>query len=609
MTMKNAGFRYNADGSGVRQEKLVTVARIKSNGVHYTPPQLADFLAAATLRAFEEQGAHRNGKAIRVLDPACGEGELLAALHAAMPKHMRSRLILSGCETDPAAAHRAEQRLSALNGAVVEIREGDFLELAATTWNSSGWGDESGDLFASLMPGEQLDQADIVIANPPYVRTQVLGADRARELASAFGLSGRVDLYHAFVAAVMSVLKPGGVLGLLTSNRFMVVQSGAATRSLLRRAFDLREVYDLGDTKLFAAAVLPAILVGVRTDAAPAEKQSCEFVRVYEQRNGSAAGSSESHESVLDAVRTGAVGAVRTPTGTFGIERGRLGGTATPEAPWMLASVDGDRWLHAVYTRRRRVFGDLGNIRVGIKTTADTVFIREDWDSLPDAMRPEDELLRPLITHHAKARWAITDDDEPTRWVLYPHQQDEGRKRAIDLDAYPRAKAYLESHRAKLESRRYVIEAGRRWFEIWVPQQPLDWAHPKVVFPDIAEHPRFFLDATGAIVNGDCYWLKLRPGLDADWLLLVLAVANSTFITRYYDTRFHNKLYAGRRRFMTQYVREFPLPDIDSEIAQRIITRVRKLMTERMDTDDAQTELEVDAMVWESFGVAEKIAR
>ena len=74
------------------------------------------------------------------------------------------------------------------------------------------------------------------------------------------------------------------------------------------------------------------------------------------------------------------------------------------------------------------------------------------------------------------------------------------------------------------------------------------------------------MDQSGAVVNGDCYWSKLRLDVDPDWLYLMLAVANSEVATTYYDTVFHNKLYAGRRRFMTQYVKEFPLPKLDSKI-------------------------------------------
>ncbi len=85
-----------------------------------------------------------------------------------------------------------------------------------------------------------------------------MGAKRAQALAERFGLSGRVDLYQAFLVAMAKQLRPGGILGVITSNRFLTTRGGMATRRFLRLNFDIVELVDLGDTKLFEAAVLPA---------------------------------------------------------------------------------------------------------------------------------------------------------------------------------------------------------------------------------------------------------------------------------------------------------------------------------------------------------------
>src|SRR5207248_10250338 len=102
----------------------------------------------------------------------------------------------------------------------------------------------------------------------------------ARALAERFQLSGRVDLYQVFVRAMTPSLRLGGVLGLLCSNRFLTVQAGAALRDLLDREFELCEIFDLGDTKLFAAAVLPAIVIARRRPERV--RSSCAFTRAYE---------------------------------------------------------------------------------------------------------------------------------------------------------------------------------------------------------------------------------------------------------------------------------------------------------------------------------------
>ena len=40
---------------------------------------------------------------------------------------------------------------------------------------------------------------------------------------------------------------------------------------------------------------------------------------------------------------------------------------------------------------------------------------------------------------------------------------------------------------------------------------------------------------------------------------------------------FNNKLYSGRRRYFSQYVEKYPLPDINSTASKKIISLVKKL--------------------------------
>jgi adenine-specific DNA-methyltransferase len=613
---KSPGACLPAGGADNRTRMKLTTA--KTHGIHYTPPELAQFLAELLAAQLTHHGCD-----LHVLDPACGDGALLAAFVRAMPTSSRQRLTLVGYETDRSAISAADAILRPLAVKELILVRADFLEVAAA-------GRELRGPVAAGGKGRST-AFDAVIANPPYVRTQVLGACRAGLLAAQFGLTGRVDLYHAFARAMADVLKPGGVLGLLASNRFLTVKSGAALRGMLRTQFALRAIYDLGDTKLFTAAVLPAIVLATKeTPSAPAR---CRFDRVYQDRTTHlasdrrrsperATGSSavppvHPVRSVLAALGDGqTAGLVRAPTGLFRIERGFLSDRPA-DAIWTLSNADSDSWLKIVQRHVGPTFDDIGRVRVGIKTTADEVFIRDDWNLLPLDRRPERKLLRPLLRHFGAARWLAGRQPQE---VLYPHDVADGRRQAIELAAFPRAARYLESYRERLSRRQYVADSGRQWYEIWVPHNPKEWALPKIVFPDIAVEPRFFLDRSGAVVNGDCYWITLRPGHHADWLLLMLAVANSSFIVRYYDTAFHNQLYAGRRRFMTQYVKHFPLPDIESRPSQGAIARVRQLVAAPIaplvagavpvgsawgghPPRLAELEREVDDLIWRAFGL------
>ena len=549
----------------------------KANGVHYTPPKVAQFLAFQTALCLPK----RLPKQLSLLDPACGDGELLLAMaNQIRKKHPKSPLQIVGFELDREAVEQTKNRLSNLANAQVVIRNHDFL-------NS-----DCQNLF------------DVVISNPPYVRTQVMGGAESRRLSKKYKLTGRVDLYHAFTVAIHAALRDGGSLGLLTSNRFLTIKSGAAMRRLLVDRFELRNVFDLGDTKLFEAAVLPVIVTGNKNYArgsandgnvsAKSTQAVPAFCRVYNELDESNSKASSSDLIGL-LQQTRSSGTYRARDGCFRIDRGTL--QSFDDGPWMLANSKSDRWLKTIRRNQFCKFDMLCEIKVGIKTTADSVFIREVWSEL-GRQSPEGELIHPLITHHDANRWRVAKGESIRKSVLYPYQVNANNRIPIVLSKFPRARAYLQSNRQRLEGRDYVINAGRKWYEIWVPHQPRDWGKPKIVWPDISEQPKFFFDQTGAIVNGDCYWIKLKPDVDPDWLYLMLGVANSDVATRFYDTVFHNKLYAGRRRFMTQYVKEFPLPDLKSRLGKRIVSWVKKQVEKPTEAREAK----IEGLVQEAFG-------
>lgn len=556
----------------------------KSGGVHYTPPELAAFVASNALAVASV------GSRLRVLDPACGDGALLAAMAELAPPGCELELV--GCDTDPTALDATDARLGDLRriGLSSSIEACDFLSEAAALRDAS----ES--LFGGSLEAASLAEPfDIVIANPPYVRTQTLGAEESRRLAAVFGLTGRVDLYHAFAVAMTESLREGGVLALLCSNRFMTTKGGGSLRRHLQARLDVDRVFDLGDTKLFEAAVLPAVVVASRRSPSG---ESPFMASVYECPV--ADGHAEA-ASVLRAVAEGIEGKVQVGRTSFEIRRGRLDLDPTSSDPWVLATED-EGWVGQVEARAAMRFGDLGKIRVGIKTTADKVFIREDWGAA-DGSAPELELLLPLLTHHVASKWTA---GEPNRRVLYPYDLGERRRVPLDLSEWPRAANYLETHRAQLEGRRYVVEAGRHWWEIWVPQRPAEWALPKLVFPDISDQPRFSLDCTGSVVNGDCYWLALATEDDQALGLLAMAVANSSLGTRFYDQVCGNMLYSGRRRYITQYVERFPIPDPTCPEARKIVELVGTLVRGECGASElVELEDEVDELVWRSFGFEE----
>jgi SAM-dependent methyltransferase len=517
----------------------------KRHGRHYTPPELAGFLA-------RRGAAHlRPGKRLRILDPACGDGELLLAAAAAAAERGHEVGELAGLDLDADAVGRARRRLAGVPAPVsLSVRD-----------------------FTAAPGGEApLGRFDLIITNPPYVRTQVLGAEVSRQLAARFQLQGRIDLTHAFVAAMRQLLAPGGVIALLCSNRFLSTRAGLNARQLLGSDYVLHEVYDLGDTRLFRAAVLPAVVVAARRGGRPGAASPARFTRIYQAPAGGAP--ARRYASVPAALAGGEDGRVAVGPRNFVIETGELV-RGDPRDPWRLGRGSDARWFADVMAGCWKTYGEIAKIRVGIKTTADAVFIRENWDDLPEHERPEPQLLLPLITHGDARAWRVSP--APAAKVLYPYDLTADRRRVLPLAGYPRAGAYLAGHEQRLRGRRYVADAGRAWYEIWVPQRPVLWGKPKLVFPDISERPRFAIDSSGAVVNGDCYWISCEDLPSVDLAYLMLAVANSSLGVRFYDIACGNRLYSGKRRWITQYVAKLPLPDPATVPARRAAELARGL--------------------------------
>lgn len=563
-----------------------TVSDDKATGATYTPPRLADFVADRLCREYKPS---QRSALLRVLDPAVGDGALLLALLGRLRQQGFNRIEVHGFDVDQGALDIATREIGArFPGCVLHFRHENFLDHVLRSYGLH----DAGGLFEA--PNVE-PCYDLLIANPPYVRTQVMGAELAKTLANQFGLTGRVDLYHAFLVAIAHVLKPGGLAGIIVSNRFMTTKAGVGVRECIRANFAVHCAWDLGDTKLFDAAVLPAVLVVERSVAQAAS--AAQFTSIYETDEPA----SRQATDVIDALDHEGVVAVLDGR-KFHVRRGALDPSAAASDVWRVASVAVDDWLATVESRTWRRFGDVGKIRVGVKTCADKVFIRTDWAQLAES-RPE--LLRPLTTHHV-ARQFKAAAPKKVREILYPHASVNGSRVAVDLANFPRSAAYLEANRAALEGRTYVIEGGRQWFEIWVPQDPASWSKAKLVFRDIAEQPTFWIDLQGTIVNGDCYWMAFDGGSENDLLWLAAAVANSTFIETFYDHCFNNKLYAGRRRFITQYVERFPLPDPELQTSREIVSMARTLYSSIDSEDVSAMARALDIAVWAAFGVSAK---
>jgi hypothetical protein len=555
----------------------------KKEGAYYTPALFADFISDNIIKQANLQ------KYVKILDPAVGDGELLISLIEKLYQNNIIDIEVYGFDINPQSIEITKKRLKKLYPELyIKLYVKDFLEYSFHQKLN----------YNSLFADETIDDIpkfDLIISNPPYIRTQTLGEKTSQLLSQQFNLKGKIDTYQAFLVAMKIVLSKNGIIGTIVSNRFLTTKGSSTFREILYREYNIENIWDFGDTKVFDAMVLPVVLI--LSSASKTKKSKTFFSSIYL--------SSTPYKKNIPKVNNqiealNYSGKVINDNNTYQVKHGYLAFGESASNVWRFENEISEKWLDIVKKNSYALFKDIGKIRVGIKTTADKVFIRSDW-KLDIGYSPE--LLRSLATHHIAGRFK--SKKLKAKSVLYPHTVIDNKRTTINLDKYPLSKKYLETHRKQLEGRNYIQKANREWFEIWVPQNPSLWEKPKIIFRDISEKPMFWMDKDSHIVNGDCYWLIYEnQNFSEDILWLALAIANSSFIESFYDIKFQNKLYSNRRRYITQYVEEFPLLDPKSSISKKLILLSKECYNEINETISIKIEEKINQLVWKGFGVS-----
>lgn len=572
---------------------------IKKTGSHYTSSTLSTYMAKKLVHHYHSL-TQNSKETLTVLDPSCGSGELLKAIAAELDNNSIHYI---GIDTNITAISQANEYLTSIPN--TQLFHLDYLELFKQ--------EEQLDLFSvpqqqeiqDFLAYSQLEMIDLIIANPPYVRTQVMGTDQSQELGRRFNLKGRVDLYQVFLVAMTQHLKENGFICVITSNRYLTTAGGKDIRQFLNEHYEILEVIDLGDTKLFNAAVLPAIFIGrKRTKNEQLNNHAVPFTRIYEYtKKISDTDTITVAPSIFDILEVGDSGVFKVEDKYYQMTVGYLSVPEDAKELWVMASKEDKEWASKLKCNSKYTFNDVFKVRVGIKTTADVVFIRKEWASLPENQIPEDELIYRLISSENAARWTFNDDKIDLK-ILYTHKDRSGKKVAIDLNIYPRAANYLNTHRERLAGRTYIQKSKRQWFEIWVPQDPLAFSKPKVVFPDISPSSKFAIDLNGYMVDGNCYWLTLKNEDDLDLLYLATAVANSNIMNKYHEIEFQNVLYSGRKRYLTQYVKKYLLPDPHTIHSQNTIRLVKQIISNHSSSDEiSKLEKQIEKEIALAFNI------
>jgi adenine-specific DNA-methyltransferase len=407
----------------------------------------------------------------RVLDPACGDGALLARVIR------RGAREVIGVEIDPAAVAKARRSIP---DAQVEI----------------------GDLLDPELAG-RIGTFDLVIGNPPYVRHGL--ADRAgkRRRAAAIAadwpglvrddvdaIARRGDLAASCLLRGLRLTRPGGRLVFVVSSAMLDADVADPLWRAVTATGALRMIVAAPAERWFGEAAVNAMIVVIDRDRA----QGPTAVARLTVDTPTAA------TRMLAGAALDAVADVRTSDG--GGPRGWATALRAPTAWHDLVAAAGPALVP---------LGELATIRRGATTGGNRFFYLRRADAAARGIEPT--VLAPVVRspyNGAPAAIAIDPDATPIVAVIAPPD--------ANLAALPGLRAWIEAN-ADLAARPSLARVPHVWWHL-----P---ARPSRLFLAKAYGPRFVQRLAPAPMLADqrVYAIEPRPGVD---LVTLAAVLNAT---------------------------------------------------------------------------------
>jgi len=254
--------KIEGDFIGRIYEKLISPLERKRLGQFYTPPSIVDLIVQLTV----------SKPNVSILDPGCGSGSFLVRAYHRLrelnhiPRVMEGPLAekfhlqllehLYGVDINQFPAHLTVINLAVQNPKAkirkVNVAVGDIFDVKSRQATLLGFESITTEGKPTLI--EMPPAFDVVVANPPYIRQELLGEKEklkikslieseyrnklfigalSKKVKESITLDKQSDTYIYFYIHGLSFLKNGGKLGFISSNKWLEVGYGEPFQQFL----------------------------------------------------------------------------------------------------------------------------------------------------------------------------------------------------------------------------------------------------------------------------------------------------------------------------------------------------------------------------------------
>ena len=399
------------------------------------------------------------------------------------------------------------------------------------------------------------DGFDIVIGNPPYIQLQNNSGELAKLYEhcgySTFARTG--DIYCLFYERGWQLLKQGGHLCYITSNKWMRAGYGEKTRDFFATKTNPMLLIDFAGVKIFESATVDTNILLFsksnnqhKTACAVTNKQNKDSVKNlsdFVQQDCICDFSSSDSWVILSPIEQS-------------IKR-KIEAVGTPLKDWDI------------------------NIYRGVLTGYNDAFIisTEKRDEILSNCQSEEEriktaeLIRPILRGRDIKRYGY---EWANLWIINTHNGIKGKLPRIDVNEYPAIKAHLDQYWDKISKR---ADKGDTPYNLRNCAYMEDFCKQQIVWIELSDNPKFAL--TQNIISANTVFF-----LTGEHILHLLGLLNSKLITWYFRHCIGTTSGVGTNRWLKYTIEQIPISSPNAEIeslASKISENYKEDLDEEID--------------------------
>ena len=357
---------------------------------------------------------------------------------------------------------------------------------------------------------------DVVLGNPPYVRQELLSPIKPYLQANYESYNGVADLYTYFYELGLNILKPGGVLSYIVTNKWLRSGYGEPLRKFFARQGLLDQIVDFGHAPIFEDADTFPCIVAVRKPNAS--------LCISETESEIEPGKSEPNSPVIvcpvpreELANINLTQYVQQHG--YQISRDRFTATA-----WSLEPPAVDELMQKI----KQVgvpLKDFAGVKPyrGILTGLNEAFLIDEAtkNSLVQADPKSAEIIKPLLRGQNIKRWS---PEWENLWIIllksssdsvWPWSSANDKAEEVFAQTFPSVYKYMKPMQEKLSKR---SDQGRYWWELRSCAYYNIFQEPKIITQDLATYSWFcFVDQEVYPVN-TCYLWPTKNFYMLGWL-------------------------------------------------------------------------------------------